>query len=212
MLERDGAEDARPLFERFAHHFPDDAEGQLILGQIRLLQQDATGEENLERALTLDLHTTGTACDTAIRFWMQHNEHDRAQLWVDRANQWDARLERAHRERNEFSKYDTYLPPEDIDEETLAGLIELFGIHDKVKRVWLVRKLVVEFPEEPVYVLGVQFKRTMGIAMGEDEALGALAHDVEFPHGLSLFNVASAESKWIKKPLKKVDGSCIYEA
>jgi Zn-dependent protease with chaperone function len=211
VLQRHGGEEARPLFERFIERFPDDAEAQLILGQIKIMMQDATGEENLDRAVALDAHSMSTAADVAIAFWMSHNEHDRAQRWIDRANRYGDALKKAAYERDHIFKGNTFTPPE-VDPEVLAALADFLSIHAKVKRAWLARKELVFFPEDQLYVLCVEFKRTLGLARNEDEALGAIAHDVEFPHDMRLLNVSTIEFRWLRKAAEELPGALVYEA
>ena len=211
VLDQRGGEAARPLFERFTERFPDDAEAQLILGQIKIMMQDATGEENLDRAVKLNAHSMNTAADVAIQFWMSHNEHDRAQSWIDRARRYGDALQKAGYERDHMHKNNTFLPPE-VDPEVLADVAGVLSIHAKVKRAWLIRKQLRFFPEDELYILCVEFKRTLGVPRGEDEALGAIAHDIEFPHDMRLFNVSILEFRFLRKAAEELPGTLVYEA
>lgn len=152
-------DDALPLFVRYHKAYPDDPDGILALGRLLLQRDKQVGINYIEQAMAYP-HLTLHAAEAAWQYYTRTHQAEQAEHWLRILETANDMMQEAHAERSTLQMDDVLLPAnslEDVDGHELE--IELMGRihqHKKVKAVWIAEKQVKHFPEQAVYVMGVE--------------------------------------------------------
>lgn len=176
-----GAPVAEPLFAAIVREEPDNAAAHYWIGRARLERGDERGLEALERAVALDLHSTPAATDTAVPFLVDAERPNEADSWRDRNGEYLYRVALAERERSQIRDTDE-VEAHGLPEDTVQQVVERLRRIKALKRAYLVRKRLADFPDDaPLWIVGIRVrdrgfrlyraKNTEGIV---DECLAAL--------------------------------------
>jgi Zn-dependent protease with chaperone function len=181
-LETEGAAVARPLLEEVVANQPDNAGARYVLGQILLEQQDEAGVGLIERAVVNDPGAEISGCHLIYSFLRSQGKHEQAQEYLVRAQKLYDNLQRGQYERatiypgDEFSCHDL----EPAVSEALRAQLKQFS---KIRKAYLVKKIVHYFPDQPLHVLGLVPRRPWYRGRSEpDEAalIQSLAANLQF--------------------------------
>ena len=228
-LERDGAldtglawelarllgeigEDATPLLRRVVAEAPDNAGAQFMLGAALLDRKDPAGIPHLERAMELDIEAIVPATSILRRYHTDRGDLAAAERVQWKQYEFSEEMRLAAEERNEVGKKDTLVAPE-LGEADLAVLREAGAAVERVRALWVVRKMTERLPERPMYVIVVErprWKWSTGTDADQELAREVLDR-IELTHPSEvLVVVLSAYAGWLLRRVKKAPGLLVY--
>jgi hypothetical protein len=191
---------------------PDHASANYILGQILIQQDDEAGIQHLETTMAKDLSTVIDGCQLIYSFLQRQGREEEAAKYRQRAEKHYDLLLLARRERSGAWENDRF-ERHGLSAEAEAQIRQQLAHYPEVKEVYLVRKVVQYFPEQPFYVLGVKRKRSL-IEMDEQsedqKLLNRLANEFKFSEHIWIVPLNSA-TKGLTKVFKKAAGGAIYQ-
>lgn len=199
---------ALPLYRAFADAHPEVAEARYAIGQILLRQGDESGIALIDAVMRQDPNAIKPGAELIHDFLMERGREAEVKPYIDA---WQARDElerRAAAERAEFRPKDDYLG-HGADDEQVARLREACAGLKWLGRVWLVRKKVEVFPEQPAYLLLAtpRWYRSIKAAKAEAELRQAL----NLADTLTVAIYSSALKTLFKRATKAAGGE-IYRA
>ena len=191
--------DALPLFEQYAQDFPDDVQVALAIGRLRLERDDSSGITYLEQAMESP-RLQALAAELAWQYCQRQRQTPLAELWLKRLEAARDILTAAQWERATLQTGDTCEAVDEHDIPAIAMVLQETVLnHPKVKAVWLARKQVHYFPDDPVWVVGVQ----AAWLVWDAEALqNTLASQLNLP--VTVFVVVDRHNKKLMRQIKKV--------
>lgn len=146
--------DALPLFQAYAQAYPDDPDGDLVIGRHLLDRDDPAGLAHLERAAG-HFHHARLASEIAHVYHRRRGDAEAAEIWLRRYERQIDLEETAQRERAQVGAKDDLLAAE-LSDEALKQLANQLTHQGFVKKAWICRKALRVLPEDPVYVLTFQ--------------------------------------------------------
>lgn len=207
----DGVPAMRSEIEGWIATHPDHLVSRYILGSHLLSLDDPTGIGLLEKVAEADPGSTYECLDQLMSYHDRRGDAAAIREIKRRADQHDARAERAMFERNNLAADDSFVP-HGLSEKKIAEQCEVLAAHPEVRAAWLVRKSTTEFPEWRHHVLVVHLKfPALKFTTSTDisELLQTLANSIDID---SYLRVVSDDgwSNGVAKQIKKVPGSPIY--
>ena len=143
--------DPLPYYRAYWEKNPDAADGNYAIGRLLLDREDPEGLKYLDKAMA-NHRAVVPACQLAYSFYKGKGEETVAESYRLRAEKQMDLQNRAAHERADLYEVDEFLSDE-LPEEGIADLHKQFRAMKDVKQVWICRKKVSVFPDEPVYVL-----------------------------------------------------------
>ncbi len=199
---------ALPRFQAFAEAHPEIAEARYAIGQILLRQGDERGIAIIDKVMQQDPNAIKPGAVLIHEFLMERGRAAEAKPYIDAWQARDELEQRAAAERAEFSPKDHYLSP-DIDDAQRTRLREACAGLGWLAKVWLVRKQVDVFPEQPAYLLLAKPRWYKRIKRAQAEAELRQALDLADTLTVALH---SGDLKSLFKRATKAAGSEIYAA
>lgn len=207
----DGVSSARGELEAWIAAHPKHLVSRYILGSHLLSQDDAAGIAFLEGVAEADPSSTYECLGQILNYHDRRGDAAAIQEIKRRADQHDARTERAMCERNHLSTGDSF-EPHGLSEEKIADQRKVFTAHTEVREAWFVKKRTTEFPQWPHYVLVVHLKfPTLKFASdtATNSLLQTLANSIEVDGYMLVVN-DEGPNKGVAKLIKQTSGSRIY--
>ncbi len=149
-----GEANAIPLYRELLAQNPHHALANYELGQILLEQNDFTGISHIEIAIEQDPSLVIPGCQLLYAFLKQHGKLTAAQVYHERAIKHSHIWEKAAAERKGVSDRDRF-EPHNLSPMQLAEISEQISHYPQIKQAYLVRKVLVHFPEKPFYILAI---------------------------------------------------------
>ena len=149
-----GESAAFPLFEAVLARAPDDARAHLSLGRILVQRDDPAAPPHLERAMELDRRAEGAASQLLAIYWGRQGRPEELAAARRRSRAWEQDAAAAGLERSKVEINDQ-LAPHGLDGAVLARLRETLARFPEIREAWLARKVVLQFPDDPCFVLAV---------------------------------------------------------
>jgi hypothetical protein len=157
-----------------------------------------------------DSSATQSACDLIIGFLQRNGRDEEARTYIERYIEAASIEESARKERAAVRTTDKFLPHE-LEPAAVQELVAQLKSYP-VRRAYLVRKSTQHYPEEPLYVLGLQ--QRSGLFSSPAAKLGALSSalstEITCP-GETIIIEIDGDNKAFRGPFKKVPGSLIFE-
>ena len=208
-----GNEVAIPLFREILSNQPEHAAANYALGQILLEQNDDSGIDYIEKAMKKEPEFVIQGCELIYHFLMLQEKVESAKAYQKLAEEHYNLVLLAQQERSSLRANDEFkphtLPPKEV--QSLCRKLSVYEA--QLKKVYLVRKVVKYFPENPFYVLAVVRRRNffeMDRDKPDNQLADRLANKVEFP-GQTYIIVLNDSAKNLEKKLGKIEGSVIYK-
>ncbi|MBD1937163.1 M48 family metallopeptidase [Microcoleus sp. FACHB-68] len=210
-----GNEAAIPLLREILTTAPAHPSTHFLLGQILLKQNELSGIGHIEKAMEKDPEKVLPGCELIYAFFKDQGQIEKAKAYQARAQQHYELLLMAQRERSFVREDDTFLP-HDLPSAALALLLQQVSRYTQVKEVYLVRKKVRYFPEQPFYVLGIKLRRAWYKFKSSDSDQQFFNHfvsEVEFPGQayVILLNSQERNFKNLEEILREIQGAAIYK-
>jgi Zn-dependent protease with chaperone function len=156
--EQRGAGEALPLYRSLLSRRPDDPIVHFAVGRILAGQDDAACLEHLDAAIAAHPDAVIPGCQHAYGFLMRAGRAEQAEGYASRARRHHQMMEEARDERSEL-RLDGRYEHHGLGAAQLEPLLGFLRGQPEVKKVWLVRRQLVHFPDQPLFALGVRRRR-----------------------------------------------------
>jgi Zn-dependent protease with chaperone function len=155
LLERlDRTAEARTAAETLLAEHPEHAPTLFFLGRVRLAADDPEGIALLERAGTLDRAAAAPAQALIFDYHWRHGRRDQAEQARAAMSDASDRAERADKERRTVTGKIGFMP-QDLPAEMIQRWRKLLAEMPDLRALYIVRRVVVEMPEVPCYLVAV---------------------------------------------------------
>ncbi|HEV2851276.1 MAG TPA: M48 family metalloprotease [Thermoanaerobaculia bacterium] len=176
-----GEEAALPLYRAVLEIEPENAAASFHLGRLLLDREDPVGVERIEAAMARDEDFTLPGLQRLAGFWHSRGEEDRARACWERAQSVVFRLQEGQRERDVLRSSDSLLE-HGLPAEAVSDLADQLRRVPEVAAAYLARKETRLSPEQPLYVLAVQYKAAFFRTKAYHVRLNqSLANTLQFP-------------------------------
>lgn len=182
--ELEGDDASLPLLQEILEREPEHASARFAIGRIKLASDDEGGLEDVRVVMDVFHDAVIPGCQLVYDYLCRNGRVREAEPYRERAIAQRERLERAEAERSQLrldGRYQTH----GLEPELLFELSRRLESETRVARAWVVRRDVEEFPERPMFVLGIErvasafeFLRPRLRRRRDLELQQALAHDL----------------------------------
>lgn len=180
-------EQAIAYAESVLQSHPQHAAAHYVLGGLLIDEQPAQAIPLLERAMQLDESFTLLACELLAGYWAGQGEMEKAEQYRLQGQQYYAKVSEAIYERAEISPDDPF-EPADITPAQALALRRYLWQYVEIRAAYLVRKVVKQYTDKPLYVLALRF-RTNTFTQQEADLLDQIAKNLPVSPPLSEKNV-----------------------
>jgi Zn-dependent protease with chaperone function len=198
-------EEGVALLEEAVALAPEHASARFHLGRILIAKGQENGIAHLDQAMQLDEFLVPEACNLVVGYIFEHGERAAAQKWVDRHDNFTQKMALAQHERSVIQPDDTFIPPT-LDREVERAIHETFAAYDGRCRIYFVEKMLQVFPENALYIIGVE-RRAGPLVRPADKLIDELVATIELP--IHVVYVCMHGLEKAAKKIRKVPGSRI---
>lgn len=202
------AQAAFSMYEKLLAREPAHASARFALGRMLLARDDERGIEHLMDVCRKDPGATQPACDLIIDFLRRNGRDEEARTYIDRYVEAAGIEEAARKERAQVRSTDKFLP-HGLEPNAVQKLVAQLR-NRPLRRAYLVRKSTKHFPEEPLYILGLQQRRGFFSSPKLGTLAAAVSSEITFPGETIILEIDGA-NKAFRRPIKKVPGALILE-
>ena len=197
--------------EAWMHSHPGHHLSRFLVGRHLLSLDDSAGVELLESVADANPQNTLECINELASYHDRRGNAEAIRELKARADQHDAKVERAMIERNTLAAGDNF-EPHGCTPEQIASHVKVLAAHPEVQEAWLVKKRTRHFPEWPHFVLVVRIKFP-ALKFASDNAVSSLlqtlANSIDIDAYLLVVNDEGA-NKSAAKQIKNIPGSAIY--
>jgi tetratricopeptide (TPR) repeat protein len=184
------------------------------MGKILLSNyQDARGIKYIEHAIKKDPNITIDGCEIIYSFLQKQGKVEEAKSYLQRAEKYYAVASQAQEERSWVRMNDEF-KNHDLPEKEIKKICHYLSLISEIKTVYLVQKIVKNFPGNPLYILGITRKVGFwGEADSEvknSQLRTQLHKEIEFP-GDGFILILTGQHAIFEKKLRKIPNSMIYQ-
>lgn len=155
-----GTPAAEPLLRELLAWHPSYGPANVTLGRDLLERGEIEGESFLRRILEDDGNElTPAACEGLINYFQQHGQADQVQEIRSLLSRFEMAKEAAAKERSVVSPKDRFVS-HDLNDQELKPVLDQLAKETGMATAWLVRKEMRYFPNQRLYVLVVQSRRS----------------------------------------------------
>ncbi len=190
--------DPLPLYRMAWSKNREDPEAAYAVGRLLLERRDASGVGFLESVIENHPRLAVPACELARDYFLARGDDTAAQQYRLRAETFMDVEAQAEAERAALTAADAYLA-HGLERESLEAIREQLEKFENIRHVWICRKQVAHFPDEPMYVLIYQKK---GWFTCEDPLGEAVIEQLELPGEYFLICKNGDARSLAKKALK----------
>ncbi|AOY81819.1 M48 family metallopeptidase [Moorena producens JHB] len=212
-LDLVGTQEAIPLLKSVLTRQADHVSANYLLGQILIAQDNEAGIDYLEQAMARDPDSVLSGTQSIYGFLRRQGRDAEADQYRQRAAKHHELLTLAQEERSGFSQGDRF-QPHGLSAEVEAALQQQLAGYPEIKEAYLVRKVVLIFPDNPYYILGVSRQRHFlesNSSTKDQQLIDRLADELECP-GQTWITILNSTNKSLKKALRKTAISPIYHS
>jgi len=209
LEELDREKEALEKYEELLGMNPENLEALFSKGKI-LISEENTGEEGkeiLDRVMEEDGEYSYYGTQLVYKYLLRQGRKEESRAYYDTGMKEAHRLDEAVEERGVVKLKDSFVP-HGLSAEQLDNIIDQLKKREKIKEVYLVRKEVKHYSEEPLYILGVLFKSSSKKFMAN--ALEEIAENVVFP-AETLVMMFNEENPGFYRKHKRVENSLILK-
>ncbi len=188
--------DALPLYQTFLQQYPDDAGANYAIGRLLLAKDDLSGLEFLDKSMNYH-RAVIPACELAYDYFLQKDDKHRAEEYRLRAESHIDLQNKAQLERADLYDKDEFITDE-LNEEWIDYLRKQLVEMDGLDRIWVCRKKVKIFEDEPVYVFICKAKWHKSM----DNLIHKIADTIEGPGAFFVIGNKGEHKKLAKKALE----------
>jgi Zn-dependent protease with chaperone function len=201
---------AVPLLQQCLGQEADHGGANFTLGQILLDRNDDEGVSLVERAMAKHSDYILPGCDLLYGFYEKKGQLQKAQTYESQYKQHQKLLERARDERSMILDTDQFSPHR-LPKETVDFLRQQLSQFESIQETFLVQKVLVHFPDSPLYILGIVRKKSWyKLDQGCDDLYQEILQKLTLPD--QQFVVVMAESNQFIHRLRQVNVASIYSS
>lgn len=195
-----GPEAALAMRRALLERFPDSHAARFALGRQLLTEDREEGVAIVEGLVAHDEGAVRAGAELLRDYFWRRGNMERARQWHQRYAERTELLRAAQAERAGFALTDKCMPHQ-LGAEQLAPLVAQLKKIADLKRVYLARKVLRHFPDEPLYLLGF---RTTSFLRRHDHAreqttLQAIRSGIEFPGPALIFSVEAKKYRFERR-------------
>jgi Zn-dependent protease with chaperone function len=174
-----------------------------------LRHDDAEGVAPMESVISADPNAFLSGAQLLRDYYSRQDDMTRALHWHEQLLKRASMLQSAQRERDYWLTSDV-LVQHQLPAAQLAELIQQFKQIAGLTRVYLVRKLVQHFPENPLYILGFQVRKWWSFPdQGLTHAIQQrIKQEIRFPGETLIVNTEGRNARFARM-LRRVRGARI---
>ncbi|GIV20859.1 MAG: hypothetical protein KatS3mg023_2610 [Armatimonadota bacterium] len=136
---------------------PQHAAAHYVLGGLLIDEQPEQAIPLLERAMQLDESYIVPACELLAGYWAGQGDWEKADHYRRRGQQHYEKVSEAIYERTEISPDDPF-ESADITPAQALALRRYLWQYEQIRAAYLVRKVVKQYTDEPLYVLALRLR------------------------------------------------------
>jgi Zn-dependent protease with chaperone function len=207
-----GAEDALPLYRAVVEAHPEHGPSRFCAGRILLAAGREDGLEMLRPLFEGPPEAIAPAHRLAEEFLGRHGRADEARRHAGKAEAWERKMAAAEAERSHIRISD--LTDHGLSEEAVEALRKALEAMKDVRRAWLTRRVVVDLPQRPLFVLAVERRAPLFVltpsrlAAGDKALHDRIVREIR-PPGETFVMVVNHLGREQRKALAQIWGSRI---
>jgi len=206
--EFNGVEAAFPLYQAVLKNYARHPFANYALGRILLEHDDEKGIHFIEKAMDSDGESIISGCELIYNFLISHERVQEAEIYAKRALKRKTLELWAKEERETIHQdKDNFMEHQLTDEECQKIAMQL-ARQTKIKRAYIVKKVVQYLPENPLYVLCVV--QTFSFWLENKNFAQQLADTLEMQGDFCVL-VLNYNFKKLQEKILKIDNSLIYQ-
>ncbi|HEY9850375.1 MAG TPA: M48 family metalloprotease [Leptolyngbyaceae cyanobacterium] len=208
-----GEANAIPLYRELLAQNPHHALANYELGQILLEKDDSAGISHIEIAIEQDSSLVIPGCQSLYAFLKQQGKLAAAQGYHERATKHYHIWEKAAAERKGVSDRDRF-EPHNLSLVQLAEISEQISHYPQIKQAYLVRKVIVHFPEKPCYILAIMqryIRLEANNYINDDQLIDLLLDGLNFS-GDVFGIVLNGYNTKLGQAIRKVENASIFRS
>ena len=203
-----GVEQAEPLYRELVERAPLHAGARFALGNILLNRGDASGVEQIERAMTIDPAFVLPGAQVVANYFTLSGRHDEAATYRARMLTRSEELAEADRERILITPRTDFVPAT-LPPEVVSDLIAQLAAHPDVSQAWLVRQVVKTMVDSPAHVLALTLEGS-GLSDKAQEVRGqTITSALTLPDGVNAFVLLEAHAD-LRRRIAGVENARVY--
>lgn len=210
LEEFDSEQEALGKYEKVLEINPYNLEALFSKGKI-LISNESRGDEGkkiIDKVMAMDNEYSYYGTRLVYEYLLRQGRKEESMAYYEKGMSEAARLEEALEERD-VHKYRDSLAPHGLEADQVGRILEQMSGMEKIKELYLVRKEVEHYKEEPLYILGVRFRGSPS-EKNIMNAVQEIAENVDFP-GETLVVPLSGDNSLYYRKHKKVENSLIFK-
>ena len=195
-----GTDAALELSRATLTRFPDSPPARFALAQYLLRNGDSKGVAMMESVIREDASAMLAGAELLRNYYAGREDHANAQSWQDRYLDQAKQLQAARKERNQVLLSDRFVA-HSLGADRLARLAAELKSVKKLRRAYLVQKMVQHFPGEPLYILGVKSTGFLQLHNRQRTAavVQAIREGIELPGDTIIIDVEGSNYRFGRK-------------
>jgi len=206
--EFEGVEAAFPLYQTVIKNYARHPYANYALGRILLERDDERGIRFIEKAMDNDGESIISGCELIYNFLTHRKREQEAKVYIKKALKRKTLEQCAQEERATIQQNKDRFAEHELTYEECQKIVAQLTHQTKIKRAYLVRKVVQYLPENPLYVLCIV--RTFSLGLEDKYFSQQLADTLEMP-GEFFVLILNYSFKKLENKLLKIDNSLIYK-
>ncbi len=174
--ELDGELLALPLWQEILAQVPNHPQANYWVGKILVNRGHFSGCVYLEQAIALDPDLVIPSCEELYRFHIFQGDLAAAEIYLDwrqqhLPKQWRSKLERNLKDTDRFN-------PHNLEPDLVTEIRNKLVDYPIIVQAYLVAKSMQVFPDQPLYILGIEIANTRSTNRQKIQAESDLEHDL----------------------------------
>ena|GEM_PF-6571724 len=206
-----GFENAQHFVKSLAVKYPKDGDVNLLAAGIAFEKEDLAGLSYLEKSMSADVMHFLLGCDLAVSFFRSTGKNEEAEYYIRRKDEMMQSF-LYHQSEIYSCRNDNTFISHDLDDSQVKNLREFFSAFSQIKSVFLVRKLITEFPMPPIFVIGFITDYEWYSVWGNIENLylcRRISSDSKFPKNTILVNLSMIMNRELYEKFRVVPNAKI---
>lgn len=186
IRQNNGAEKALPIYQNMLSQFGDHPAVHYQAGRILLSQNNPDGVYHIEKAMELDEEAVLPGCELLYDYYMSQGLEQNAKEYASRYNSKTKIQQMDEYERSHAQNSDTF-GEHCLSDEQIQSITKQLTRYKRLKKAWLVRKVLTNNPQQPAYVLGFSVSRPWYTyyylpTLFDKKMSSQIAKEVSFPY------------------------------
>lgn len=168
---------------------------RFTLARQLLLQDETEGVAMMEAVIHFEPEAMVPGSQLLRDYWWRQGQAQRAQAWHERALERARLLEQLRKQRQHVHLKDSWIE-HGLGPQPLQALVQSLQAVEGLRSAWLVRKQVTQWPEKPLYVLGVEIRASGSSAK---QVMARLRGALSYPGETVIVQAAGRNAAFMRK-------------